>query len=253
MAAQLPLIGIAVSPPEDGSHNYNLNPEYSEAIRRAGGAPLAFALIPDDDYVERVMPLVHGLLLTGSQYDLDPAWYGAQPESGTLDPNYDRDNFDRLILDWAGEHSLPVLGICHGCQAINVALGGTLIQDIPAEVSHALNHRTPSNTGEFAHEIELAPGSLLNPGGETLVTRVNSAHHQAVGRVAPALKPIAWSADGVIEALEAADLERQFILAVQWHPERLAADDPLSAKVIEVLVAAARRWMAKDSHPEIVN
>ena len=252
MAAQPPLIGIAVSPPEDGSPYYNLNPEYSEAIRRAGGAPLAFALIPDDDYVERIMPLVHGLLLTGSQYDLDPAWYGAQPESGTLDPNYDRDNFDRLILDWAGEHSLPVLGICHGCQAINVALGGTLVQDIPAGAPSALNHRTPSNTGEYAHDIELAPNSLLNPGGEPLVARVNSAHHQAVGQVAPALRPIAWASDGVIEALEAADLDSQFMLAVQWHPERLAAGDPLSAKVIEVLVAAARRWMAKDSHPEIV-
>ena len=253
MATQLPLIGIAVSPPEDGSPYYNLNPEYSDAIRRAGGAPLAFALIPDDDYVERVMPLVQGLLLTGAQYDLDPAWYGAQPETGTRNPNHDRDEFDRLALAWAGDHSLPVLGICHGCQAINVALGGTLVQDIPAGVPSALNHRTPSNSGEYAHEIELTPNSLLNPGGEPLVARVNSAHHQAVDQVAPALRPIAWASDGVIEALEAADLDSQFILAVQWHPERLAADDPLSAKVFEVLVAAARRWMAKDSHPEIVN
>ena len=172
MAAQLPLIGIAVSPPEDGSPYYNLNPEYSEAIRRAGGAPLAFALIPDDDYVERIMPLVHGLLLTGSQYDLDPAWYGARPESGTLDPNYDRDNFDRLILDWAGEHSLPVLGICHGCQAINVALGGTLVQDIPAGAPSALNHRTPSHHGESPHELEPAPPPLLRTVGGPAGPRV---------------------------------------------------------------------------------
>ncbi len=249
MAVPQPLIGIALSPPEDGSPYHNLNPEYSDAIRRAGGAPLAFPLIPEDDYVERILPLVHGLLLTGAQYDLDPAWYGAQPATGTLETNYDRDEFDRLVLAWAGKYNLPVLGICHGCQAINVALGGTLIQDIPVGVPDALNHRSPSNTGEYAHEVELAPGSLLNPGGEALVARVNSAHHQAVGRVAPALRPIAVASDGVIEALEAADPSSQFILAVQWHPERLAADDALSSRVIEVLVAAARRWMA--GHPEI--
>ncbi len=249
-AVQLPLIGIAVSPPEDGSPYYNLNPEYSDAVRQAGGAPLAFPLIPDDDYVARIMPLVHGLMLTGAQYDLDPSWYGAQPVNGTLETNYDRDEFDRLVLAWATEHALPVLGICHGCQAINVALGGTLVQDIPADVPNAQNHRTPSNTGEYAHEVELAPGSILNQGGERLVARVNSAHHQAVDQVASALRPIAWASDGVIEALEAADPSSQFILAVQWHPERLAAGDALSARVIEVLVVAARRWMA--GHREFV-
>ncbi|MCK4578797.1 MAG: gamma-glutamyl-gamma-aminobutyrate hydrolase family protein [Candidatus Marinimicrobia bacterium] len=96
-----PVIGIAISPPEDGSPYYNLNPEYSDAIWRAGGSPIAFPLIADKEYVQQVFTQVHGLLLTGSNYDLDPASYGQVSHDRSSAPNRDRDNLDHLLLQRA--------------------------------------------------------------------------------------------------------------------------------------------------------
>ncbi len=137
---------------------------------------------------------------------------------------------------------MPVLGICHGCQAINVALGGTLIQDIPDSIESSVQHRTTSDTGEYAHEVAVELGSILNTSGPETTHSVNSAHHQVVEVVAPGLKATGHALDGIIEIIESVDSHRHFILGLQWHPERLAANDDFSARPFTLLVEAAARW-----------
>jgi len=240
--ADRPLIGLPVSPPEDGSPYYNMNPEYTDTIRRAGGDPLAFPLVPDPAYADRMMTFIHGLILIGSAYDLDPEWYGQAPHEKLKSPDRARDEFDRLLLERAFERALPVLGICHGCQAVNVFLGGTLIQDIPSRVPGAITHRARSATGEYVHEVALAPQSILNSTGEVVMANTNSAHDQAIDRLGRGLRAVAHTRDGVIEAIEGEDLARHFVLGVQWHPERLAATDGLSFRAFEKTIEAAAAW-----------
>ncbi|UCD38594.1 MAG: gamma-glutamyl-gamma-aminobutyrate hydrolase family protein [Fidelibacterota bacterium] len=239
-----PVIGLPVSPPEDGSPYYNLNPEYTDTVRRAGGYPLAFPLIPEPAYVDRMIGYIHGIVLIGSAYDMDASRYGQEPREGGKPSYPDRDDFDRLLLEQASERGMPVLGICHGLQTINVFLGGTLIQDIASQVPNALTHRAKSDTGEYVHEVELFPESSLNSEARVVRAKTNSAHDQAVDGVGRGLRVIARTTDGVIEAVEYEEMSKQFILGVQWHPERLAAVDSLSFLVFEKLVEAAAAWQA---------
>ncbi|MEE9162493.1 MAG: gamma-glutamyl-gamma-aminobutyrate hydrolase family protein [Candidatus Neomarinimicrobiota bacterium] len=239
-----PVIGIPVSPPEDGSPYYNLNPQYSNAIWRAGGDPLALPLLPEEAYAQRMIALVDGLVLPGSKYDLDPALYGEPPHEQAAPPYYDRDDLDRNLLALAYEQCLPVLGICHGSQAINVFRGGTLIQDIQAEVPGAIKHRTPSGAGETAHEVVLQADSVLNPDDQPVTASTNSAHHQAADHLGQGLRAIATSSDGLIEAFEGTEPARHFVLAVQWHPERSAATDPLAVRIFAATLGAAAKWRA---------
>lgn len=239
---------MTVSPPEDGSPFYNLNPEYSDTVWRAGGDPLAIPLIPDVDYVERISRLVHGLILIGSAYDIDPARYDQAPSKNLKGPVPERDELDHLLLERAFRFSMPVLGICHGVQAINVFLGGTLFQDLAAAIPDVLQHRTRSATGEYAHEVTVVPRSILNPLDKEQSVNVNSAHDQAVDRLGEGLRVIATAPDGVIEAVQLKEVHRHFVLGVQWHPERLAADDQFSFNAIHSLVRAAANW--KQAHSE---
>ena len=205
---------------------------------------MAFPLLPDPAYVDRMVELIHGLILIGSAYDLDPARYGQKVRPNAKQSYLARDNFDHLLLERAYDRALPVLGICHGCQAINVFAGGSLVQDIQSQVSGILQHRAPSATGEYAHEVNLLPHSTLNPEATNLLVMTNSAHDQAIDRLGKGLWVIGRTSDGVIEAFEGKDMERHFVLGVQWHPERLSATDSLSSRVFERTVAAAAAWKA---------
>ncbi|MFC1619492.1 gamma-glutamyl-gamma-aminobutyrate hydrolase family protein [Candidatus Neomarinimicrobiota bacterium] len=245
-ASDRPIIGLTVSPPEGGSPFYNLNPEYSNTVWRAGGDPLAIPLIPEPDYVDRMIHIVHGLILIGSAYDIDPARYGQSPGGSLKSPVPERDKLDSLLLQRAFRMQMPVLGICHGLQAINVFLGGTLIQDLTTKVPNALQHRTRSATGEYAHEIELVPQSVLNPSDRTRSVKVNSAHDQAVDQLGKGLRIIARAPDGITEAVEMEDSSHHFVLGVQWHPERLAGSDEFSFNVIKNTIGAAADWKRAD-------
>ena len=239
MGSARPIIGIVLSPPEDGSPYYNLNPEYADAVWRAGGAPLAIPLNPEPAFADQVIDTIQGLLLTGSKYDLDPLRYGEQPHPKAGEVHQNRDAMDSLLLERAFDQRLPVPGFCHGCQAMNVAQGGSIVQDIVAEFGDEVSHRTRSGTGEYAHEVTLEPQSALNESSAALRAMTNSAHHQSINRVGAGLKVIACTSDGVIEAVEGDAMADQFILGLQWHPGRLAASDALHFRPFQALVAAA--------------
>jgi len=194
-------------------------PDYLESVRRAGGEPRV--LDPLKDRPEAVISELGGLLLTGG-VDVDPARYGEerQPTVTCVEP--DRDAFEFGLFDAARGANLPVFGICRGIQVMNVAMGGTLVQDIPTQMAGSLEHTIPAPAFAVAHEIWVSKGSRL----WTLMQEkmadgdgcsVNSRHHQAVKKVAPGFEVTATAPDGVVEAIECA--HSPFCLGVQWHPE----------------------------------
>jgi putative glutamine amidotransferase len=193
-------------------------PDYVESVRRAGGEPRVLDPLKDDP--AQVMAAIAGLLLTGG-VDVDPARYGEERHP-TVNVEADRDAFEFGLLARAREAQLPVFGICRGLQVMNVALGGTLVQDIPSQTPGSLEHTIPSPPCAIAHEIWVSRGSRL----WTLMQEkmagadgcsVNSRHHQAVKQVAPGFEVTATAPDGVVEAMECG--ASTFCLGVQWHPE----------------------------------
>src|SRR3954454_11037599 len=170
----------------------------------------------------RALDGTDGLLLTGGE-DIHPAWYGAEPSPHLHPPSRERDLFELALFAAARQRELPILGICRGIQLVNVALGGTLHQDLPSERPGPVAHDPGSARDARSHSVELAPGSLAADAlGRTVIT-VNSFHHQAVDRLAGGLVASGWSADGLIEAAES-PAGAPWLLAVQWHPEEMHAE-----------------------------
>jgi putative glutamine amidotransferase len=194
-------------------------PDYEESVRRAGGE--VRVLHQDTDNPADVIGSIDGLLLTGGG-DVQPSIYGA-PTHPAFDPaEPGRDEYEIELVRRAIEKNIPVFAICRGVQVLNVARGGTLIQDIPDEVGTSVEHRVKEPRFAIAHDVWLTPDSLLQ---ETLRERlddaescaVNSRHHQAPKDLGEGLIASATAPDGVIEAIE--DPSRRFCLGVQWHPE----------------------------------
>ena len=211
--------------------------EYVDCIVAAGGAPLLLPRTDEPDVVARVMAAVDGLLLSGGG-DVGSLTYGQQshPKACYQDPVRDRMEIQATRL--AVEGGVPVLGICRGLQLLNVALGGTLVQDIKTELPGACQHYTKERESFLAHTIDVEPDSLLARVLGTTSTAVNTWHHQAADEIADGLRVSARAPDGVIEAIEAADSRP--ILAVQCHPEDCAHEHPLFQKLFDWLVAEAK-------------
>ncbi len=203
-----------------------------------------------DDQPETVTREVHGLLLTGGA-DLDPVLYGEPRHPSVEDAERGRDAFELELARRAMAADLPTLAICRGAQVLNVASGGTLVQDIPTAVESSIPHDV-ERPDAIAHAIAIAPGSrlerALGRGGQDTATRdVNSRHHQAVGRLGDALVASAWSPDGVIEGIERP--EASFCLGVQWHPEnfwRTGEFSDLFASFLEAARLRRERSVAND-------
>jgi putative glutamine amidotransferase len=177
-----------------------------------------------------------GLLLTGGG-DVDPFYFGEEPHPalGEVDPERDRRELELVLL--AHRRDLPVLAICRGCQVLNVALGGTLYQDIESQLSGIDQHWQQGGRSRSSHSVAVQNGSLLARCFPQLTGRVNSFHHQAIRELAPALKATARSLDGIIEGVE--DPVKSFVLGVQWHPEDMLAED--GARILFGLFAEAVR------------
>ena len=211
---------------------------YSEAVEAAGGAPVHIPLIPDAEYLVELAGRLDALLLPGSNSDVDPALYGREPHArlGAVHPL--RDATDVCLLKAAEERRLPLLAICYGMQVWNVFRGGTLIQDIEAQAQGALKHEQGAPRERRSHAVKIRPDSLVArlAGGEGL--RVNSHHHQALETIGRDLQATAWSADGLVEAVEDAR-EGLWAVGVQWHPELGWRDDDFSRALFKSFINAA--------------
>lgn len=214
-----PVIGITLDSEEPGGYSkmpwYALRKNYCESVVRAGGIPVLLPHEPElaAEYLERI----DGLIITGGAFDVDPALFGAATRHSTVTLKARRTEFELAIVRGALDRDTPMLGICGGQQLMNVALGGTLIQHIPDEVSSCLAHEQPNPRTEPGHEVEVVAGTLLARIVGQARIPVNSAHHQAVKEVAPGCVVDAVAPDGVIEGIEA--VGRRFCIGVQWHPE----------------------------------
>ena len=208
---------------------------YANAVRRGGHIPLIIPYTEDLNEIIRAMQAADGLLLPGGEDDVEPARYGEEAIAQIGPVNRRRDEFEMALLKVAAQLGKPVLGICRGIQVINVCFGGTLWQDLPSQMAeYSIEHQRPDEKWSGVHEVCVSPASRLYQTlmrvednrrkctEEGLTISVNSTHHQAVRQVAPEFVVSAQSADGVIEAIEHQSLP---IMAVQFHPERLATGD----------------------------
>jgi putative glutamine amidotransferase len=207
---------------------------YAQAVHRAGGMPVVLPPFPARDVPELVARL-DALVLSGGP-DLDPTAYHARADEhlGPLEPELDV--FELAMARQADAVGLPVLGVCRGCQVLNVARGGTLHQHLPDVTDGRIDHRQSIPGCNPTHAAEVTPRSRLASVVGAGTADVNSFHHQAADRVGDGLVAVAWSPDGVVEALE--DPDAPFVLGVQWHAETLV-DRPEHLRIFEALVQAA--------------
>ena len=221
-----------------GTYRTYANYPYVEGILKGGGVPISLPLVETEELCEAQAALCDGLILSGGA-DIDSHLYGEEPaaKQGYFDRRLDL--YYIHMIQAARKLGIPVLGICRGIQAVNIAFGGTLIQDIPTEVNGACLHDQSAPPANFCHFIDVEPDSFL---GSFMPahTEVNSFHHQAVKKVGEGLRVTAKSKDGIIEALESTSGSP--VIAVQWHPEMLQADgEPLSEELFKRFAALCRK------------
>lgn len=238
-----PVIGIPARSVVDSNNGFRYSGiplTYSSNVERAGGAPILIPLQLSQDTLKAIYARIDGLLLAGG-VDVHPKEFGEEvlPFCGEIDTA--RDETELNVTRWALADGRPIFGICRGIQMLNVAAGGSLYQDIPAQIETEQNHSykqgDPYNLR--AHPITLEPDSRVAQWLGTSNLQVNSLHHQSVKRIAPGLRVTGRSPDGVVEAIESTD--DQFRVGVQFHPE-LLEDDERMLKLFEAFVASAREY-----------
>jgi putative glutamine amidotransferase len=222
---------------------YGLMPTYTAAVSAAGGIPVLIPLGLSEDDLLALFERLDGVLLPGGG-DVDPEEYGGRMDVTVWGIDPDRDRTELFLARAAVDRHKPLLAICRGIQVFNVALGGTLWEDIPTLVPGALPHDLGNDhpRHHLAHTVAVEPGTRLAAQLEQAETWVNSLHHQAVRDVAPGLVVSAVAPDGIIEAAEVPG--HPYAIGVQWHPENLAPGDPAMQRLFRGLVEAAQRQPA---------
>jgi putative glutamine amidotransferase len=241
MPSTAPLIGVTSyrSVRNDSATTYQVSQPYIDAILRAGGIPLVIPTSMPVDRLDELFFHLSGVMLTGGA-DINPDLFGGKPHSAVYDIDEIRDTLEIHLVKKASEAGLPFLGICRGIQVINVALDGTLYTDIRDQVPGALKHDHYPNIPRdyLAHSITIEPNcSLAEILGATEV-EVNSLHHQAIEKLAPSLRPLAYSPDQLVEAVELPG--HPFGFGVQWHPESLPAL-PAQQRIFKSFIRAAAK------------
>lgn len=217
-----PIIAMVVSYIPD-RRTLMVRENYIELVRDAGGDPFLLPMGTHGETLERMLDRCDGLLLTGGD-DVEPARYGEETLPCCGDIAYARDGFEIELIRAAIKRSMPIFGICRGIQILNVALGGSLYQDLAGQlVPEAKAHQQPEPYGQPSHVVKVAPGTPLRELWQVDEMPVNSMHHQGIRRIAEGLAPMAWSPDGLIEAVYMPG--ERFVRAVQWHPEYMCEHD----------------------------
>ncbi len=196
-----------------------LTAAYVTALENAGLIPLVVPPLSNADAASAVLDSVAGLVLTGGE-DVDPARYGEKRHAKVLSVNAARDATEAALIKEAQKRGTPVLAICRGIQILNVALGGSLVQDISSQCETDIAHDDEGPRDARSHEISIEPDSLIAAAVGAEHVAVNSFHHQSVKRVADGMRVTARSPDGIIEGLESTN-EHWWVMAVQWHPEEM--------------------------------
>jgi putative glutamine amidotransferase len=205
-----------------GADRMRLSANYIRSAEGAGLVPVAVPPLSDPARAAEIVRVSGGVLLTGGE-DVDPSLYGARPHPTVIGTNPLRDATELALVAAAREQRRPVLAICRGIQLLNVAMGGTLVQDLPSQRPSDVKHDQPHDREARTHDVAIAAGSKLAAATGATAIAVNSYHHQAVDRLADGLRLTATAPDGVIEGAEADDPE-WWVVAVQWHPEDLTSD-----------------------------
>lgn len=207
-------------------------PGYLEAIKEAGGLPLIFPFLEEEEDIRALCGKCDGFLFTGGQ-DVSPELYGQLPLDN-VETCPMRDRMETVVLAYALEHNQAILGICRGIQLINAAMGGSLYQDLPTQYPSDVEHRMFAPYDRSCHKVTLAPKTPLAELLQREEIGVNSCHHQAVKELAPGLQPMAVAEDGLIEAVYMP--EKKFLWAMQWHPEFSYRTDENSRKIFEAFI-----------------
>jgi len=248
-----PVILITPSTASQGAEfadsSISLSNRYTDALIAAGALPQIFPATTSHAVIAEAVQRCDGVLLTGGD-DIDPKLYAKDlPDElaktvGPLEP--DRDVWEKDVIVEVFAQRKPLFGICRGHQMLNVALGGTLVVDIATQLPNTLNHRQMDRKTEQVHDVKVVPDSLLARLAGRESFGVNSTHHQAIGQLAPQLRTVAQSSDGVIEAVELKEPgQGPFLLTVQFHPERLIDKSAVFRQLFNGFVEACARWREK--------
>ncbi len=239
-----PLIGLPARPSQSqsGSALNVISSSYINAVIQASGLPVLIPWQMEDDLLTEILARLDGLLFCGGG-DLNPAWYHETPQVDNLaEVQPERDRLELALMQLALQRGKPFLAICRGIQVMNVAGGGNLWQDIAAQNPQALRHdyyyRDRHPRDYLAHEVRLEESSRLSQILKTDRLPVNSMHHQGLKTIAPGLKAVGYTADGLVEVLEAP--EHPFGLGVQWHPEDLIEQQESARQLFGAFIEAAR-------------
>jgi putative glutamine amidotransferase len=236
-----PIIGITMRL-ELETDRFYLGRDYSEAMEACGAIPFHISLIPDKNYIAEIVKNVDGILLPGSDTDVDPLIFGEEPRPNLKKIIPIKETTDLMVLEVCEKLEKSVLGICFGMQILNVSRGGTLFQDIETDIENCVKHEQGKPLERSSHSLEVEKDSLLS----RLITnkepqiRVNSHHHQSVKEIGANLRSTAWAKDGVIECIEDTR-ENRFVLGVQWHPELSWKTDGLSKNIFESFISFCRK------------
>lgn len=239
MSPAAPLIGVSTSiTVAKHPERAYVNSAYLHAVQQAGGVPVALPPQLSSASMRQLAGDLQGLLLTGGG-DMDPALFGETPHATLYDVAPARDTLETSVLHVALDRGLPVLAVCRGLQVLNVALGGSLHQDVGTDPGTQLAHSQKEPRDQPTHKVKLTPGCRLAAtlGADEL--EVNSMHHQAIKRLGRGLTAVAWAPDQIVEGAEIGDPSR-FVLGVQWHPEELVGHSEPARRLFAALVAAAR-------------
>lgn len=231
-----PLIGVFGTVDNDGTHM--LFKEYIESINAAGGLAVIVAYTESEESLRQLAKICDGFCFTGG-VDIHPGYYGEEllPECGEV--HHRRDSLEMRAFPIVLASGKPILGICRGAQLVNVALGGTLYQDIPSQLGESFPHRQTESRYEYSHCARITPDTPLSELVLEEIIKVNSFHHQAIKRLGEGLCVMAVADDGIIEA--AYGDGDSYIRLYQWHPERLAYSDECAKRIFSDFISACGR------------